>query len=271
MSLRGVIKSSLPLYLLETIRAQRQLAPAYKGSALASWLAAFLPGKHSALERSRFGLLPPASRRAMDLVVDVGANEGQWITALLSLIPVQRAIVIEPNPAAMLRCKQHLRGRQGISFSEIAVGARRGSAVLHVTKASDFSSLLDPDHKIINENYVHDSSAVVAEQKVEVFPLDDLLAQDRKIDLLKLDVQGFEREVLAGAVNVLRRTCVVLVETNFQSHYRAGSTFDSLFQQFTKELGFFFWTLSDPYRGKSGQALWADSVFINPALVSQNG
>jgi FkbM family methyltransferase len=271
MSLRGVIKSSLPYYLLETVRAQKQLAPAYKGSFLASWFAAFSPGKRSALERSRFGLLPPSSRRAMDLVVDVGANEGQWITGLLNLVPVRHAMVIEPNPAAMLRCKQRLQGRQGIAFSEIAVGAKRGSAVLHVTKASDFSSLLAPDHKIINANYVRDSGAVVAEQKVEVFPLDDVLPEDVQVDLLKLDVQGFEREVLAGAASVLRRTRVILVETNFQSHYSQGSTFDSLFQLFTRELGFSFWNVSDPYRGMTGQALWADSVFINPALVTQDG
>jgi FkbM family methyltransferase len=271
MRLRGMIKSSLPLYLLETIRAQRQLAPAYKGSVLASWFAAFSPGKHGALEQSRFGLFPPAARRAMDLVVDVGANEGQWITALLSLVPVEQAMVIEPNPAAMLRCKQRLQGRGGITFSEIALGASRGSAVLHITKSSDFSSLLDPDHKIINANYVHDSSAVVAEQEVEVFPLDDLVPAGKSVDLLKLDVQGFEREVLAGAVSVLRRTRIVLVETNFQSHYSKGSTFDLLFQLFTRELGFSFWNVSDPYRGKSGQALWADSVFINPALVSKDG
>jgi FkbM family methyltransferase len=205
----------------------------------------------------------------MDLVLDVGANEGQWITGLLNLIPVRKAIVIEPNPAAMLCCKQRLQGRQGMIFNEVAVGAKRGSAVLHVTKASDFSSLLDPDHSIINANYVRDSGAVVTEQTVEVFPLDDLLPADETVDLLKIDVQGFEREVLAGAASVLRRTRVVLVESNFQPHYRQGSTFDSLFQLFTRKLGFSFWNVSDPYRGMMGQALWADSVFVNPALVSQ--
>jgi|SRR5581483_8040678 len=271
MSLRSAIKSSLPYYLLETVRAQKQLAPAYKGAFLAGWAAAFSPGKRSALERSGFGLLPPSLRHGMDLVLDVGANEGQWITGLLNLIPVRQSIVIEPNPAAMLCCRQRLQGRQGITFKEIAVGAKRGSAVLHVTKASDFSSLLDPEHSIINANYEGDSSAVVAERTVEVFPLDDLLPVDENVDLLKIDVQGFEREVLAGATSVLRRTRVVLVESNFQPHYRQSSTFDCLFQLFTRELGFSFWNVSDPYRGMMGQALWADSVFINPALVAQKG
>ena len=269
MSLRGALKSSLPLYLLETIQSQQQLAPVYGGSFFASWFAALLPGKHRALEQSRLGLLPASLRRSMNLVVDIGANEGQWITALLGLIPVQQTFVIEPNPAAMLRCKQRLRRQTGITFSEVALGPRRGSAVLHVTKSSDFSSLLSPNHQLIDTNYGHESSAIVTEQTVDVVPLDDLLPPDKEIDLMKLDVQGFEREVLAGAASALRRTRAILVETNFQSHYSKDSTFDVLFQLFTHDLGFSFWNISNPFHGKTGQSLWADAIFINPALVSQ--
>jgi FkbM family methyltransferase len=268
MSFRGALKSLLPLYLLETVQAQRQLAPVYDGSFLASWFAALSPGKHRALEQSRFGLLPKPMRYAMDLVVDIGANEGQWTTALLGLIRVKQAFVIEPNPTAMERCKQRLRNRKGITFSEVALGSNRGSGVLHITKSSDFSSLLDPNHQMIDANYAHGSSAVVTEKTVEVIPLDDLLPPDEKIDLMKLDVQGFEREVLAGAASALRRTRVVLAETNFQSHYGQDSTFDSLFQLFTRDLGFSFWNISNPFLGKTGQSLWADAIFINPALVS---
>src|SRR5579862_3245014 len=167
MSLRGALKSALPLYLSESIQAQRQLAPAYEGAFLAGWLAALSPGKQRALEQSRFGLIPALSRHAMDLVVDIGANEGQWIAAMLRLISIQHSFVIEPNPAAMLRCKQRLQGRGGITFSEVASGSKHGSAVLHVTSSSDFSSLLSPNHKLIETNYGHHSSDIVVEQTVE--------------------------------------------------------------------------------------------------------
>ena len=271
MSLRSAIKSSLPMYLLETIQSQQQLAPVYGGSFFASWFAALSPGKHRALEQSRLGLLPASLRRAMALVVDIGANEGQWIESLLDLIRIQQTFVIEPNPAAMLRCKERLRGRPGITFSDVAVGSKRDSAVLHVTKSSDFSSLLIPNHHLIDANYGHESSAIVGEQRVEVVPLDDLLPAGEEIDLMKIDVQGFEREVLAGSTGALRRTRAVVVETNFQSHYSNDSTFEALFRLFTRDLGFSFWNISNPFHGKTGQSLWADAIFINPALVSQDG
>jgi FkbM family methyltransferase len=270
MSLRSTLKSLLPSYLLETIQSQKQLAPVYGGSFFPSWFAALSPGKHRALEQSRVGLLPASLRHAMDMVVDIGANEGQWIASLLDLIPVQQTFVIEPNPAAMQRCKQRLRGRTGITFSEVALGSRRGSAILHVTKSSDFSSLLIPNHQLIDANYGHETSSIVSEHTVEVVPLDDLLPAGEEIDLMKLDVQGFEREVLAGSASALRRTRAVVIETNFQSHYSKDSTFDALFQLFTQDLGFSFWNISDPFRGNMGQSLWADSIFINLALVSQD-
>jgi hypothetical protein len=105
---------------------------------------------------------------------------------------------------------------------------------------------------------------------VEVIPLDDLLPANKEIDLMKLDVQGFEREVLAGSASALRRTRAIVIETNFQSHYSKDSTFDALFQLFTHDLGFSFWNISDPFHGKTGQSLWADTIFINLALVSQD-
>lgn len=271
MSLRGAFKSALPVYLLETIQAQRQLAPVYGGSSAASWFAALSPAKHKALEQSRLGLLPAPFRRAMELVVDIGANEGQWMTALLALIPVQQALVVEPNPTAMLSCKQRLKGRQGITFSEVALGSTAGSAVLHVTKSSDFSSLLSPKHHMIDSHYGHESSAIVNEPTVQVVTLDELLPTGKQIDLMKLDVQGYEREVLAGASNALRRTRAILIEMNFQSHYSEGSTFDTLFRLFTRDLGFSFWNVSNPFRGNMGQSLWADAIFINAALVPRDG
>lgn len=50
MTLRGVIKSSLPVYFSDTVQAQRQLAPVYQGF-FSSWLAALSPAKQRALEQ----------------------------------------------------------------------------------------------------------------------------------------------------------------------------------------------------------------------------
>ena len=81
------------------------------------------------------------------------------------------------------------------------------------------------------------------------------------MDLLKVDVQGFEQAVLSGARRVLESTRAVLIEANLQSHYVGDDTFPSLWNSLASQ-GFSFWSLSLPYTGSGGKALWADAVFV---------
>ena len=266
MNIGRLARRAAPFVLDEIRWAHKQLADVHPRSRLRPWLSALSPALRQALREANFELLPPDLRRELDLVVDVGANKGHWIAALLRIVPVKHAFVFEPNPVAMSECRQRLAGRSGIEFKEVALGAERGSAVLHVYASSDFSSLLKPQQQFIAGNYTNDAVRSVAERTVDVFPLDELLPPGR-IDLLKLDVQGFERQVLAGARRSLTRIRAVLVETNFQSHYAGDDTFDTLFQLFTRELGFALWDISSAYHGKTGQALWADALFVNPRLA----
>ena len=221
------------------------------------------------MERSRFVLLPKSLRRPLSFVIDVGANQGQWITSLLALLPVTEVWIFEPNPAAMAECRRHLKRVAGVSFNQVALGSKAGKATLQVTKASDFSSLLQPNNQLIHANYGDDPTQIVAQQAVEVRALDALVPGEKMVDLLKIDVQGFEREALRGARNTLQRTTALLLEVNFQSHYQGDDTFPSLLDLLTRELGFQLWGLSPPYRGNSGQALWADALFVNPSRMSQ--
>ena len=111
-------------------------------------------------------------------------------------------------------------------------------------------------------HYESDSAKIVAERTVQVLPLDDLLPSDRHVDLLKIDVQGVEREVLGGARKTLRNTSAVLMEVNFRSHYEGDDTFGPLHSLMT-DAGFQLWSISPPYRGPSGEALWADALFVH--------
>lgn len=268
MSIRGVFRSAAPTVVLEIIRARRDLAGSPGSSPILSWLSACSPHVRSALERSRLSLLPLWLRRPLSLVIDVGANEGQWVSSLLSLLRVQEVWVFEPNPEAMQKCRRQLARYRGIDFRELALGSAPGSAVLHVTKSSDFSSLLRPNRTLIDDHYRDDPGQVIGECTVQVSPLDDLLPEGKLVDLLKIDVQGFEREVLGGAAKTLRNTAAVLMEVNFRSHYEGDETFGPLHSLMT-DLGFQLWSISPPYRGPSGEALWADALFVNSTILPE--
>lgn len=213
-----------------------------------------------ALVASRIEHLPRLSRGKLDFVVDIGANEGQWISALMNFADVRRLEAFEPNPEAFAKLSKRFAQRTHTKLHNFALGDETTSATLNVIENSGLSSVLKPG-KIIQQEYAP-ASEVIRLIPIEILRLDDVLHDDEAIDLIKLDVQGFEHSVLRGAMKTLRRTRVLLIETNFTSHYCGDGTFGTLCNHLS-ELGLEFWDVSAPYRGSQGQALWADAVFLN--------
>jgi FkbM family methyltransferase len=217
-----------------------------------------------ALINSRVEHLPIALRRQLSLVVDVGANTGQWLGALRKFVKVERAEVFEPNPEAFEVLKASLGDDPGIRLHLTALGSAPGISTLHVMRTSSLSSLLRPVESLAAQ-YTEEHASVLREVEVPVTTLDSVLPRGSDVDLLKIDVQGFERAVLLGGLDTLKRTRALLVEMNFISHYEGDDTFASLADLLIGKLGFEFWDMSAPHRGPDGRALWADAVFTNPA------
>jgi hypothetical protein len=90
----------------------------------------------------------------------------------------------------------------------------------------------------------------------------DELAGNRTIGLLKIDVQGAEQEVLAGATATLPRTSAVMLEVTFVSHYEGDATFVQLHETM-QEAGFRLAGISPPARTPQGAMLTADACYVN--------
>lgn len=133
-----------------------------------------------------------------DTVVDVGANIGVFsLWAAGRIGPTGTLTTIEPNPQTFGLLE---RNAAGATIHRVACGETAGDVDFHYVpgKLSVGSILERPDR----------TETIT----VPVRPLDDLLAGHPPIDLLKIDVEGFEREVLAGAAKTLARTTRVALE-----------------------------------------------------------
>jgi hypothetical protein len=110
----------------------------------------------------------------------------------------------------------------------------------------------------MNEFY---GSGYDVEKKIEIpmKTLDTILTDYPEISLMKIDVQGFEKAVLAGGQNTLKRTKHVIIEANFYPHYEESTLFLELHQQMT-ELGFSLKNISIPFLVK-GNLLWVDAIY----------
>ena len=105
-----------------------------------------------------------------------------------------------------------------VSIFRTALGATTGVVDFHVSEREDSSSVLE-----IGERQIHRFPGT-AEKSVVSVPLetlDDALAAERLIRpcLLKVDVQGYEFEVLQGATQTLREVDEILVELSFAELY----------------------------------------------------
>ena len=254
---RAVTDALSPAVWLQIMQA-RQVLASVSGR---PWRDAWSLNKRLALEQSRLSILPPWFRKSPSFVIDVGANQGQWIGALLEILPVEETWIFEPNPEAMKICRRRVGDRNGARYFDMALGDKTGQITLHVTAASDFASVLQPRDEFLKTHYGKTATEVVIDRQVEVRTLDSLVPESKPVDLLKIDVQGFERAVLSGAGRVLANTRAVLIEANLESHYVNDDNFPAIWMLLA-ERGFSFWNLSTPFRGQGGKALWADAVFV---------
>ncbi len=161
-------------------------------------------------------------------VVDVGANIGQFTVAASKLFNDAVVLPIEPDPRVVNR----LRKNVGVSVAEnirtIAVGNIVGFAKFHVNRDSQVSSLLQLGEERIES---FPGSKVVEEIMVPVSTLDVLfdgviLAEPI---LLKIDVQGFEDRVIAGASLFLKRVRWILIEVSFSNLYKGELDFEKIY------------------------------------------
>lgn len=149
-------------------------------------------------------IAPYFYRRALTYV-DIGGFEGEVLERLLqSKLRVREAHVVEPNPvsmeAARRRVAEQFRG-QRLEFHALAMGAEPGRVRMSAARSMS---------KVLGETA---SAGDGGTFEVECSTLDRLAENvtDRHIALLKIDVEGFEDRVLAGAQGLLARQGVDVV------------------------------------------------------------
>lgn len=205
-------------------------------------------------------------------IVDIGASpiEGPPIYQPILDQGGYRLTGFEPNPHmyAELMKQPHPK----MIFLPYAVGDGQES-VLNICVAPGMSSLLAPDLELLSHFHgFGEWGQVIERQPLTTHRLDDL-DEVQGIDFLKLDVQGSELDILENAVEKLKSTLVIHVETLFIPFYKEQALFGEI-DLFLRKAGFLLHRfgpmvsrvfkpliMNDNIYDGLSQVLWSDAVY----------
>jgi len=184
-----------------------------------------------------------------------------------AVLPAARIVSFEPLPDCFAALETNMRGVPDFVAFNVALGDHDGMTSLYRSDYTPSSSLLSMADR---HKSAFPFTAGGREEPVRVRRLDDVagsLALEQQI-LVKIDVQGYEHKVLAGAAKVVEEAVLVIVETSFETLYHGQELFDGVYALLRRR-GFryvgSFAQLHDPV---DGQVLQQDSMFLHDAVAA---
>lgn len=154
------------------------------------------------------------------IFVDVGGLGGlkpEWQPFREMLTP----IVFEPNSGHADALRPEIEGALKGRVVEAALGSAEGHHILNITKAAGCSSLLLPNRKTLSEFSVECAFEITGRQIIQCVRYDELAKRESlpPPDIIKIDVQGYEHEVLLGFGDMLADCVAIELEAHLYPLY----------------------------------------------------
>lgn len=159
-------------------------------------------------------------------LVDVGANVGQFSLLCKIVHPNAEIHAFEPLKEAADTFQKVLGHTTNVHLYRHAIGSKVADQCINVTARSDSSSLLAPDA----QPWFFPGTHAVSREVVRVLPLQDVLRGEDILSpaLLKIDVQGYEGEVLKGSERLLGSFNWIYCEASFIELYAGQPLADEI-------------------------------------------
>jgi FkbM family methyltransferase len=195
-----------------------------------------------------------------ETIVDIGANKGQFALAARYFSPSAMIIAFEPliGPATIFR--KIFAGDMRVSLHCVAISDECGTLKMHVSKREDSSSLLPISAA---QERLYPGTGEASTLDVDVGPLSTYVSKFdiRGKSLLKLDVQGYEYQVLMGCYDLINKFSYVYCEASFVELYINQKLAKDVIKWMEVNGFFLAGAYNFSYSKKSGQSIQADLLF----------
>ena len=195
------------------------------------WLKGMLSGIYATIELKELikGIKTP------ETIIDIGSNKGQFILLIEKIYPNKNIYSFEPIKEMINKQKKFFAYKNNIIFHNVALGSSTTFKEFLITTRMDSSSFL----KIVSDKNKSKNYDIVENRNIQINTLDNLLINEKISHpvLIKIDVQGYELEVLRGANNLLKKTDYLLLEVSKNEMYQ-NQPIEKVIVEYLKNLNF---------------------------------
>jgi FkbM family methyltransferase len=197
----------------------------------------------------------------INTIIDIGANIGEFTLIFSELFPNAKIHAFEPLPECFAQLEKRTKSFKNIYVYNIALGNKKEVKNIFQSSwhpASSFKSMTI-EHK---KNYP--KSAINTEIPVFVEKLDEVsFNSDIKNNIfIKIDVQGFEDEVIKGGILLFKKAKVIVIEVSFLDLYKDEPQFHGIYSLLS--------SLEFEYKGSLKQSMSKDKSFLQADCVFVN-
>ena len=191
------------------------------------------------------------------IIFDIGANKGQSISRFLKLFIQPTIHAFEPLPKLGLHLKNNFKIKNVI-INNFALGEKNEKKFIYLNNIGNYGAMasfykLRLNSKFIN-NYIkykkNKFGQSLSTKKIEskIITLDSYIKNKNinSIDLLKIDTQGYEKEILLGSINALKSKIIKNIELEFiiNDSYEIDFHFHD-FDKILSDCGYKIYAISD--------------------------
>ena len=202
--------------------------------------------------------------QSFDVVIDVGANKGNYAKNLRDIGYRDIIIAFEPQSSAYIELQKIAnKDRKLILPPRMALGDRNGEITLNISANSESSSVLS---MLDSHLKAAPDSVCIGTEMVPVRRLDGILSEylppHSKSIYMKIDVQGFERQVLIGAEGILPLVNGIQMELSLTPLYQGELTISEMINHM-HAIGFNIYAIMPAFTdNRTGRAYQMDGIFI---------
>jgi FkbM family methyltransferase len=199
----------------------------------------------------------------INLVIDGGANRGQWAAQVKKQSHDLPIISVEPINSPFLELSELAATHHNWAAINAALGDKIGSAVMNVANNGEqSSSLLTPSQHLDFYPTVRFQET----QYVQIITLDSIEINVDSQIYLKLDLQGNELAALKGAVELLTKVVAIEIEMTTDQMYEGQAPFLEVVT-YLGQHDFHLYSFAEPFRNHKGRSMYFDAIFKKEPFV----